>query len=235
MNKLLKSAALVSFVLTSLSASAENPEGNPHGGGGGRGGETNAEESWEAWRGCGEVERATVRSALDYVRIIAVFGAEYMKNTEADAPRANKWFNKGNLDAWQKVDNIRNFVVNAEIQETGTTWDKLGPRYKFRCDCDSFTMNASSNPALLGDIKLCPPFFELPRHGYNSQGGTLIHETSHWFVINANDLLGQGTGGGHWSLNSHASAALLAVNDPWKAANNAFNYEFFFVNTPYIP
>ena len=71
-------------------------------------------------------------------------------------------------------------------------------------------------------IYLCGAFWKSSRTGTDTQGGTLIHEASHFAVIaNTNDY-----------AYGQTDAKALAKNSPNKAVNNAENYDYFAENNP---
>jgi len=71
-------------------------------------------------------------------------------------------------------------------------------------------------------IYLCGAFWKSKRTGTDTQGGTLIHEASHFTVIgNTNDY-----------AYGQTDAKALAKNSPDKAVKNAENYDYFAENNP---
>lgn len=74
-------------------------------------------------------------------------------------------------------------------------------------------------------IYLCRVFWSAPLKGTDSQGGTLIHEMSHFNVVASTDDYVYGQSG----------AMNLASTDPNKAVGNADNHEYFAENTPSLP
>ena len=71
-------------------------------------------------------------------------------------------------------------------------------------------------------IYLCKLFWPAPLTGTDSQGGTIVHETSHFNVVAGTDdhVYGQ------------AGARNLAKSNPNDAIDNADSHEYFAENTP---
>jgi peptidyl-Lys metalloendopeptidase len=74
-------------------------------------------------------------------------------------------------------------------------------------------------------IYLCKVFWLASLSGTDSQGGTLIHEMSHFtLVAGTNDY-----------VYGQAGARNLAITNPNNAINNADNHEYFAENNPKLP
>lgn len=71
-------------------------------------------------------------------------------------------------------------------------------------------------------IHVCKAFWSAPPTGTDSQGGTLMHELSHFTVVAGTD---------DWTY-GQAAAGSLAGRDPARAVDNADSHEYFGENDP---
>ena len=93
------------------------------------------------------------------------------------------------------------------------------------CKCKKPSVYAYVYPTQPYKIYLCGAFWKAPLTGTDSQGGTLIHEMTHFDVVAGTD---------DWAYGQSAAKA-LAISDPAKALNNADSHEYFAENTPAQP
>jgi peptidyl-Lys metalloendopeptidase len=77
-------------------------------------------------------------------------------------------------------------------------------------------------PDTFGTVYLCPVFWQVGTTGTDSQGGTLVHESSH-FTTN---------GGTDDHVYGQSGAKSLAKSNPDQATDNADNHEYFAENNP---
>jgi peptidyl-Lys metalloendopeptidase len=94
--------------------------------------------------------------------------------------------------------------------------------YKFDCTCTESGTYAYVYPDTFGTVYLCGVFWQVGTTGTDSQGGTLVHESSH-FTIN---------GGTDDHVYGQSGAKSLAKSDPASAVDNADNHEYFAENNP---
>ena len=94
----------------------------------------------------------------------------------------------------------------------------------FHCGCKQ-NYYAYVYPNRPYEIWLCRVFWTAPLAGTDSQGGTLIHEMSHFDIVAGTDdyVYGQ------------AGARNLAITNPDNAIMNADNHEYFAENNPFKP
>jgi peptidyl-Lys metalloendopeptidase len=83
---------------------------------------------------------------------------------------------------------------------------------------------ASANPNQPYKINLCNVFWTAPLAGTDSQGGTLIHEMSHFNVC----------AGTNDNAYRQTACQSLATTNPTKALDNADNHEYFAENNPVL-
>ena len=102
------------------------------------------------------------------------------------------------------------------------TWLQGASGARLRCNeqagCrDRRMAYASPGLKVLG---LCPAFFRARLEGYDSRWGILVHEVSHLAARTRDHAYGR------------RAAAILAKDDPARAAENADNYEYFLESLP---
>jgi hypothetical protein len=85
------------------------------------------------------------------------------------------------------------------------------------CRSESSMGYASGSRAVIG---VCPRFFEAGAQGFDTNWGVLIHEISHLAAATRDHVYGP------------RAAAMLAREDPARAAENADNYEYFVETLP---
>jgi peptidyl-Lys metalloendopeptidase len=119
--------------------------------------------------------------------------------------RAQRWFNNP-FYAGATVDwFLEHIAIRLAVEN-----------YQFICDnghpsCNGFLARAQGT----NTVRICAGFWGLPSSGQDSKAGTLLHELSHF------------DGTGDFAYGPQASYD-LAVWDPWTAASNADNYEYFY-------
>jgi peptidyl-Lys metalloendopeptidase len=94
----------------------------------------------------------------------------------------------------------------------------------FDCTCTDANVYAYVYPSSPYTIYLCGAFWSAPMTGTDSKAGTLIHETSHFYVVagTVDHVYGQ------------SGAAALAISNPAYAIENADNHEYFAENNPVL-
>jgi hypothetical protein len=153
---------------------------------------------------CVSEHRVVIEEALVVARqrmAVAIRVAE----TQPEHPNLRRWFG----DAPRPV-------IAERLRRTAA-WLDRPDAIKILCNdphgCQGWRMAyAAPSRRIVG---LCPAFFRARMTGFDSRWGVLVHEASH---------LGAGT-------QDHAygayAAAVLAKQDPARAAENADNYEYF--------
>jgi len=128
-----------------------------------------------------------------------------------DSPRYTKWFGAYTASRYDLVTNHFDKIYQALANET----------IRFHCECDE-NYYAYVYPDEPYHIYLCNAFWSAPAIGTDSRMGTIIHETSHFYVVAGTDDHAYG----------HSSCEALADNDPDKAVDNADSHEYIAENTP---
>lgn len=130
----------------------------------------------------------------------------------ADQADFQKWF--GTTDAATRA------RMKARIERMLKLLDTYGEgTFKGSDNWDNF---AHVNPFNSSTVYLGNDFGTAPPTGVNSQAGTLGHEMSHFYTVGATQDWGYGP----------AKAQNLASNSPWRAQNNADNFEYWLENAP---
>ncbi|KXN92732.1 Peptidyl-Lys metalloendopeptidase [Leucoagaricus sp. SymC.cos] len=96
--------------------------------------------------------------------------------------------------------------------------------FTYDCSCTDRGVFAYVYPSQFGKIYLCSAFWQAPTTGTDSQGGTLIHEASHFIANGGTDNRVYGQDG----------YKTLAINDPDLAVDNADSYKYFTENNPIL-
>lgn len=164
---------------------------------------------------CSSKQANTIKAALPQAVKIADEARKALSNAPSgDRPNARRyreWF--GNYDP-ARYDN-----VNTNYDKI---WDALANKdLTFTCD-DKETAYAYVYPSKPYEIYLGQAFWKAPLAGTDSQGGAILHEMSHFYVVASTDdhVYGQ------------PLCRDLAKNDPDNAADNADSHEYFAENHP---
>ncbi len=131
-----------------------------------------------------------------------------------DSPRYTKWFGTYTASRYDLVTNHFDKIYKALANET----------ISFHCDCNE-NYYAYVYPDEPYHIYLCNAFWNAPATGTDSRMGTIIHETSHFYVVTGTDDHAYG----------QSSCEALADSDPDKAVDNADSHEYIAENTPEEP
>jgi peptidyl-Lys metalloendopeptidase len=111
--------------------------------------------------------------------------------------------------------------VSARLQATATWLDGSGGA-RLRCNdppgCKSARMAYAAPYAKV--LGVCPAFFRARMDGFDSRWGILVHEVTHLAAGTRDHAYGR------------RAAAVLAKDDPERAAQNADNYEYFLETLP---
>jgi peptidyl-Lys metalloendopeptidase len=170
------------------------------------------------FRNCSSDRQNILSNALAEAAKIASESKGILLNTvQSDRPnalRCTTWFGA--------YDSHRYDVVKSNF---GMIWDALVNKdIIFNCTCDIPNAYAYVYPSKPYEIFLCNAFWNAPLNGTDSQAGTIVHETSHFYVVaSTNDhVYGQ------------SGCQSLAKTDPGKAIANADSHEYFAENNPYL-
>ncbi len=120
------------------------------------------------------------------------------------------------------VDASRYVTATTHFTNLANAWTNFGVTFDCGCKQNYYAYVYPSKPYI---IYICKVFWTAPASGTDSQGGTLVHEMSHFpLVAGTSDYVYGQTG-----------AMSLAITDPAKAVMNADNHEYFAENTPALP
>jgi peptidyl-Lys metalloendopeptidase len=131
--------------------------------------------------------------------------------TRTAGTRYTKWF--GTYDATRYATVTSHFVnIKDAFDSKPVTVD---------CSCKE-SYYAYVYPTQPYKVYVCNAFWSAPLTGTDSEGGTLIHEVSHFNVVAGTD---------DWAYGQTAAAS-LAKKKPARAVDNADSHEYFGENTP---
>lgn len=201
---------------------------------------------------CGSNQQA-LSSALAVAQSMANTGLTYEENqwqsngSWVPTSLFTYWLgNDGPITSAQATDLFDNADVtshNMEVLEMYFMTQKLQST-SLNLECDPCTgwnsstvaHSTTSTPYL---IYICPAYFNLATSGADSQGGTILHELSHFSYseqnswVNSNGVTEYNTltvnGTSDYAYGTTASAALATSNVP-EARYNADSWEFFYEN-----
>jgi peptidyl-Lys metalloendopeptidase len=160
---------------------------------------------------CNGSQQNDLYDALDGGEYLAAKAYNYLRSVPVNKRNTNvpykTWFGRYASSRYSRVTQVYANVYTVFSRRTVT----------FHCDCDeedTWAYVYSDDPF---NIYLCPLFWESPTIGIDSQGGVLIHETSHFDNVARTDDYAYG----------QSACKRLAVNNPSRAVFNADNFEFF--------
>ncbi len=171
------------------------------------------------FNGCSQNDIEVLKLAHDDAITMSKEASQKMnqakKNTSAE--RYVTWFGKPSEKRQKIVTDAYNKIYDA-FENKNVEFD-CGT---CRSDAEYEEVYAYVHPNQHYKIYLCGAFWKSSRTGTDTQGGTLIHEASHFAVIANTEDYAYG----------QADAKALAKNSPDKAVNNAENYDYFAENNP---
>lgn len=168
-----------------------------------------------AFEGCSASQQSQIQEAhtragqLTAFAILALGGTK--EANRASSQRYTTWFGTYTAARYSTVQNNFSKILGALDNETVT----------YHCDCNEnhYAHVYPNNPY---HIYLCQKFWPAPLDGTDSKAGTIIHETSHFYVVADTDDNAYG----------HTACKNLANNNPAQAVANADSHEYFAENTP---
>ncbi|KAI8981241.1 peptidyl-Lys metalloendopeptidase [Trametes punicea] len=168
----------------------------------------------EHYHGCSPSEEQAVAAAAPAAQTYVAHALAYLENHTGPTPRYTTWFGAYTTE--------RHSIVRTHFTHMdGNDFSS----FTYDCSCDVASAYAYVYPDRFGYIYLCDAFWKAPTTGTDSQGGTLVHESSH-FIANA---------GTKDYVYGQSAASSLAKNDPEEAIMNADNHEYFAENNPALP
>lgn len=158
---------------------------------------------------CTADQRAMVEEARDLAQQRSAEAARLVA-TQPDHPHIRRWF--GDAPRAEIADRLHRTAAQlSRPASMKVLCNDLGP-------CEGGNM-AFARPGL-GIIGLCPVFFRASMKGVDSRWGILLHEASHLAADTDDYAYGP------------TAALILAKDDPWRAARNADNLEYFVETLP---
>ncbi|KXN83040.1 Peptidyl-Lys metalloendopeptidase [Leucoagaricus sp. SymC.cos] len=161
--------------------------------------------------GCSGSQQTAISNAITAVLSYAAESFSYISSHTSATTRFETWFG---TYATPRHDTVQ--AVLSHI--SGNSFSS----FTYDCSCDDPGVFAYVYPAEFGSIYFCSAFWEAPTTGTDSQGGTLIHEASH-FIAN---------GGTSDHVYGQSGCETLATNDPDLAVDNADSFQYFAENNP---
>ena len=168
------------------------------------------------YKNCSDSQKSDLDEALNKAAQIAAGSDLALAVTPAAkrsaAPRYKTWFGAYTVSRYATVqthfDKIQDALANQQIT--------------FNCDCTHAGWYAYVYPDQPYEIHLCPVFWTAPLEGTDSRSGTLVHESSHFYVVASTDdhVYGQ------------SACKSLANSNPDDAIDNADTHEYFAENNP---
>jgi peptidyl-Lys metalloendopeptidase len=164
---------------------------------------------------CTVTQQVILVDARNQAKTYATTSMNYLPGVkDPGTERYLEWFGVFTTSRYNTVSSHYAALTNA--------WTNAG--VTFHCGCKQ-NYYAYVYPDRPYEIWLCRVFWTAPLAGTDSQGGTLIHEMSHFTVVASTDDYVYGQSG----------ARNLADTNPDQAIMNADNHEYFAENNPYKP
>ena len=169
---------------------------------------------------CNASAQLAITNSRIYADVLMTQGCSsaryYLQQGVADA-RYTTWFGAFSSPNYNTVlNNVQN-TANA-IQVLSMGFDCADPM----CSPSVYAFVYPNDPT--HTMYLCGLYFSSPTTGTDSQGGTLIHETTHWSdVVGTNDF-----------AYGQANCQALAISNVTQAINNADSYLYFAENNPVL-
>lgn len=167
------------------------------------------------FKNCSQSQQNDLNSALTEAKNISTGSYLCLKglavNKRSGSPRYKTWFGAYDAGRWDTATNDFDKIYNVFANKTVT----------FNCGCNTSDY-AYVYPNKPYEIYLCNAFWTAPLSGTDSKGGTLVHETSHFYAVASTSDYAYG----------QASCKNLAINTPTKAIANADSHEYFAENNP---
>ncbi len=162
---------------------------------------------------CSATQQTILLAARNQAKNYAIDGGTYL-NANLTNSRYVTWFGA--------VDSSRYATVTTHFANLTDAWTNYGVTFDCGCKQNYYAYVYPNKPYT---IYLCRVFWTAPLSGTDSQGGTLIHEMSHFPSVAGTDDFVYGQTG----------AMSLAVSNPADAVMNADNHEYFAENNPIQP
>lgn len=167
-----------------------------------------------SFKSCTATQQTILITARGQAKTYASDSENYLYGINSGTDRYLEWFGAYLPSRYSTVTTHFKAISNA--------WDNAGVTFDCGCKKPYYAYVYPNQPY---NIYLCRVFWTAPLAGTDSQGGTLIHEMSHFDVVASTDdyVYGQ------------AGARDLADTNPDHAIMNADNHEYFAENNPPLP
>jgi len=166
-----------------------------------------------SFNACSVTQQSTLLAARSQATTYASDSKDYL-STHTNTLRYVEWFGL--------FDTSRYTTVVSHFDAITDAWVNAGVTFDCKCKQSAYAYVYPTRPYV---IYLCKAFWTAPLAGTDSQGGTLIHEMSHFDVVASTDDFVYGQTG----------ARSLAITNPFNAIMNADNHEYFAENNPFLP
>jgi peptidyl-Lys metalloendopeptidase len=171
-----------------------------------------------AFSSCSTARQTILKNALAEAIKIATNARDALVNAshcgQVTGKRYAEWFGAYDAGRYSKVRDHFNKIVDALNNQD----------INFFCDCTEAGTYAYVYPTKPYEIHLCGAFWTAPLSGTDSQGGTIVHETSHFNVVARTDDHEYG----------QAACRTLAKDHPDDAIDNADSHEYSAENNPVL-
>ena len=163
---------------------------------------------------CTSTQQGVLVNARNQAKGYASGAENYLIGINSGTQRYLEWFGLFTTSRYN--------IASSHFTALSDAWDNAGVTFHCGCKQNYYAYVYPNRPY---EIWLCRVFWAAPLAGTDSQGGTLIHEMSHFDVVAGTDDYVYGQSG----------ARSLADTNPDNAIMNADNHEYFAENNPYLP
>jgi peptidyl-Lys metalloendopeptidase len=167
-----------------------------------------------SFKTCTIAQQSTLLNARNQAKTYASTSQSYLLGINSGTSRYTEWFGA--------FTSARFTTVKSHFSALSSAWNTAGVTFDCGCKQNYYAYVYPTKPYF---IYLCKVFWLAPLAGTDSQGGTLIHEMSHFNVVASTDDYVYGQTGAH----------SLAQTNPDNAIMNADNHEYFAENNPFKP
>jgi peptidyl-Lys metalloendopeptidase len=168
-----------------------------------------------SYTNCTTTQQSTVASAVSAAKTMSTNSLSYLTNTTpGNTSRYKTWFGTYTSTNWN--------TAKSHFTNIKSAFDTKAVVVDCSCKQSYYAYVYPTQPYKIYE---CNAFWSAPMTGTDSQGGTLVHEMSHFNVVAATD---------DWAYGQTAAKS-LATSNPSKALDNADNHEYFAENTPSLP